>query len=140
MWTRYRKSVYTSGKSALILGKLPNLKLARLKQAKIKLPNCENLQMFVCWGRGKFVRPNIHIFVKFRDFEELYLHQCSPNHFQTDSVSCHLLLRITRMDMAQGVGGGDFTCENNMLPSHVKISPLLWLHNKPHLSDQKLLK
>ena len=84
--------------------------------------------------------PNIHIFVQFRDFEELYLHQCSPNHFQTDSVSCHLLLRITRMDMAQGVGGGDFTCENNMLSSHVKISPLLWLHNKRHLSDQKLLK
>ena len=25
-----------------------------------------------------------------------------------------------------------FTCENNMLPSHVKISPLLWLHNKLH--------
>ena len=61
--------------------------------------------MFVCWGWGKFVPPNIHIFVQFRDFEELYLHQCSPNHFQTDSVSCHLLLRITRMDMAQGVGG-----------------------------------
>ena len=32
-----------------------------------------------------------------------------------------------------------FTCENNMLPSHVKISPLLWLHNKPHLSDQKTI-
>ena len=30
-----------------------------------------------------------------------------------------------------------FTCENNMLSSHVKLSPLLWLHNKPHLSDQK---
>ena len=26
---------------------------------------------------------------------------------------------------------------NNMLFSHVKISPLLWRHNKPHLSDQK---
>ena len=24
-----------------------------------------------------------------------------------------------------------------MLSSHVKISPLLWLHNKLHLSDQK---
>ena len=23
-----------------------------------------------------------------------------------------------------------FTCENNMLSSHAKISPLLWLHNK----------
>ena len=32
-----------------------------------------------------------------------------------------------------------FTCENNMLSSHVKISPLLWLHNKPHLSDRKML-
>ena len=32
-----------------------------------------------------------------------------------------------------------FRCENNMLSSHVKISPLLWLHNKPHLSDQKML-
>ena len=32
-----------------------------------------------------------------------------------------------------------FICENNMLSSHVKISPLLWLHNKPHLSDQKTL-
>ena len=27
-----------------------------------------------------------------------------------------------------------------MLSSHVKISPLLWLHNKLHLSHQKLLK
>ena len=27
-----------------------------------------------------------------------------------------------------------------MLSSHVKISPLLWLHNKLHLSDQKLFK
>ena len=27
---------------------------------------------------------------------------------------------------------------NNIhISSHVKISPLLWLHNKPHLSDQK---
>ena len=30
-----------------------------------------------------------------------------------------------------------FTCENNMLSSHVKISPLLWLHNKSRLSHQK---
>ena len=33
-----------------------------------------------------------------------------------------------------------FTCENNMLSSHVKISPLLWLHNKSHLSHQKTIK
>ena len=33
-----------------------------------------------------------------------------------------------------------FTCENNMLSSHVKISPLLWLHNKSHLSHQKTVK
>ena len=26
-----------------------------------------------------------------------------------------------------------------VLSSHVKISPLLWFHNKPHLSDQKML-
>ena len=26
-----------------------------------------------------------------------------------------------------------------LLSSHVKISPLLWLHNKPHLSDQKTI-
>ena len=32
-----------------------------------------------------------------------------------------------------------FRCENNMLSSHVKISLLLWLHNKPHLSDLKML-
>ena len=32
-----------------------------------------------------------------------------------------------------------FTCQNNMLSSHVKISPLLWLHNKLHLSDRKML-
>ena len=33
-----------------------------------------------------------------------------------------------------------FTCENNMLSSHVKISPLhVWLHYKPHLSDQKTI-
>ena len=31
------------------------------------------------------------------------------------------------------------TCENNMLSSHMKISPLLWLHNKPRLSDRKML-
>ena len=29
------------------------------------------------------------------------------------------------------------SCENNMLSSHVKISPLLRFHNKPHLSDPK---
>ena len=33
-----------------------------------------------------------------------------------------------------------FTCENNMLSSHVKISPLLWLHNKSRLSHQKTVK
>ena len=32
------------------------------------------------------------------------------------------------------------TCENNMLSSHVKRSPLLWLHNKSRLSQQKLFK
>ena len=31
-------------------------------------------------------------------------------------------------------------CENNMLSSHVKISPLLWLDNKSLLSHQKLFK
>ena len=30
-----------------------------------------------------------------------------------------------------------FTHENNMLFSHVKISPLLWLHNKSRLSQEK---
>ena len=30
-----------------------------------------------------------------------------------------------------------FTFENNMLSSHVKISLLLWLHNKSQLSHQK---
>ena len=33
-----------------------------------------------------------------------------------------------------------FTCEHNMLSSHVKISPLLWLHNKSRLSHQKTVK
>ena len=33
-----------------------------------------------------------------------------------------------------------FICENNMLASHVKISPLLWLHNKSLLSHQKTIK
>ena len=33
-----------------------------------------------------------------------------------------------------------FTCENNMLSSHVKISPLLWLHDKSRLSHQKTIK
>ena len=32
------------------------------------------------------------------------------------------------------------TCENNMLSSHVKISPLLWLHNKSAFHTKKLLK
>ena len=31
-------------------------------------------------------------------------------------------------------------CENNMLSSHMKISPLLWLHNKSCLSHQKTIK
>ena len=43
---------------------------------------------------------------------------------------------------------GELLCENlvsshvknNMLSSHVKISPLLWLHNKSHLSHQKTIK
>ena len=30
-----------------------------------------------------------------------------------------------------------FTCENDMLSAHVKISLLLWLHNKSGLSHQK---
>ena len=33
-----------------------------------------------------------------------------------------------------------FTCENNMLSSHVKISPMLWLHNKSRLSHQKTIQ
>ena len=33
-----------------------------------------------------------------------------------------------------------FTCENNMWSSDVKISPLLWLHNKSRLSYQKTIK
>ena len=33
-----------------------------------------------------------------------------------------------------------FTCKNNMLSSHVKISPLLWIHNKSRLSHQKTIK
>ena len=33
-----------------------------------------------------------------------------------------------------------FTRENNMLPSNVKLSPLLWLHNKSRLSHQKTIK
>ena len=33
-----------------------------------------------------------------------------------------------------------FTSEYNMLSSHVKISPLLWLHNKSRLSHQKTIK
>ena len=33
-----------------------------------------------------------------------------------------------------------FTCENNKLSSHVKRSPLLWLHDKSSLSKQKNIK
>ena len=33
-----------------------------------------------------------------------------------------------------------FTCDNDMSSSHVKISPLLWLHNKSRLSHQKTTK
>ena len=33
-----------------------------------------------------------------------------------------------------------FTCENNMLSSHVKTSPLLWLCNKLLLSQEKAIK
>ena len=35
---------------------------------------------------------------------------------------------------------GELSCENNTLSSHVKISPLLWLHNKWRLSHQKTFK
>ena len=35
---------------------------------------------------------------------------------------------------------GIFTSENNMLSSHVKISPLLRLHNKSRLHTKKLFK
>ena len=28
----------------------------------------------------------------------------------------------------------------NLISSHVKISPLLWLHNKSHFSHQKTIK
>ena len=33
-----------------------------------------------------------------------------------------------------------FTCENEMLPSHMKRPPLLWLLNKSRLSQQKIIK
>ena len=34
---------------------------------------------------------------------------------------------------------GELSCEN-LIFSHVKISPLLWLHNKSHPSHQKTMK
>ena len=34
---------------------------------------------------------------------------------------------------------GELSCKN-LISSHVKISPLLWLHNKSHLSHQKTIK
>ena len=34
---------------------------------------------------------------------------------------------------------GELSCEN-LISSHVKISPLLWLHNKSRLSHQKTIK
>ena len=33
-----------------------------------------------------------------------------------------------------------FTHKNNVFSSHVKRSPLLWLHNKSCLSQQKAIK
>ena len=34
---------------------------------------------------------------------------------------------------------GELSCKNS-ISSHVKISPLLWLHNKSRLSHQKTIK
>ena len=63
MWTRYRKSVYTSGKSALILGKLLNLKLVRLKQAKIKLPKVAKIYRCLYAGAGASLCLQTYIFL-----------------------------------------------------------------------------
>ena len=49
-WTSYGKSVDSTGKCAVILVKLPNFKVIRIKRAKISSKS-----------------------VKFGDFEELYL-------------------------------------------------------------------
>ena len=57
---------------ALILVKLPNFKVIRLKQEKgVALQSCENLQTFVWWGTS--LCPTIQTSVEFHDFEELYL-------------------------------------------------------------------
>ena len=69
------------------------------------------------------------------------LQRCSGQYFGniTYYINYHCLLYKhkwnTRWAFARKLA--IFTCENNMLSSHVKISPLLWLHNKSRLSHQK---
>ena len=51
---------------------------------------------------------------------------------------CYINTRETRCAFAQK--HGIFARENNMLSSHVKRLPLLWLHNKLCLSQEKAIK
>ena len=58
-----------------------------------------------------------------RAFRNIYFYYTNTNEIQGE---------LSRENMI-------FTCENNMLSSHVKRSPLLWLHNKSRLSQEKCL-
>ena len=54
----------------------------------------------------------------------------------------HENVRPDLVILGKALSGGVYpvSYENNMLSSLVKISPLLWLHNKLHLSDQKTIQ
>ena len=114
--TSYRKLSYVSDSSCFLFG--PCLKCVKYRDVPLIHFSSHFLQFaFFTFNTGwsKYIDGC----VKNRDL--LYKHQWN-----------------TRWAFARKLD--IFTCENNMLSSHVKISPLLWLHNKLLLSHQKTIK
>ena len=60
------------------------------------------------------------------------------NRTTNENVSCY---RVSKSDYYINTNEilGELSREN-LISSHVKISPLLWVHNKPRLSHQKTIK
>ena len=72
-WISWGKTVDATDKGTLILVKLPNLKVVRLKGAKIWLSKAAKIyRCLYCWGGGGG-HNTLQTSVRFRDFEELYL-------------------------------------------------------------------
>ena len=85
----------------------------------------------LCWPRGRGIglvctgRFSLHEFYNFLLFIFLILIFFWKTLFFTHDIYPHPHPRPTTFSYT--------------LSSHVKISPLLWLHNKPHLWDQKTI-